>query len=69
VRNEAMGQLDVLVGSWRATMRNAWFLEPAGLEVAGSATGEWLGDAFVPLDHGGRRRKSHERDGPGSRSQ
>jgi hypothetical protein len=47
MRNEAMSKLDVLVGSWRTTMRNAWFLEPAGREVAGSATGEWLGDAFV----------------------
>jgi hypothetical protein len=47
VRNEAMEQLDVLVGSWQATMRNAWFLEPADQEVPGSATIEWLGDAFV----------------------
>lgn len=47
MRSEAMERLDVLVGSWRTTMRNAWFLEPVGREVAGSATGEWLGDAFV----------------------
>jgi hypothetical protein len=47
MHNEAMEQLDVLVGSWRATMRNAWFLEPADREVAGSATVEWLGEAFV----------------------
>jgi hypothetical protein len=47
MRNEAMEQLNVLVGSWRTTMRNAWFLEPADREVAGSATVEWLGDAFV----------------------
>jgi hypothetical protein len=47
LRNAAMEQLDVLVGSWQATMRNAWFLEPADREVAGSATAEWLGDAFV----------------------
>jgi hypothetical protein len=47
MRNEAMEQLDVLVGTWRTTLRNAWFLEPADLEVPGSATGEWLGDAFV----------------------
>src|SRR4029079_12399162 len=36
-----------LVGSWHATMRNAWFLDPPDREVAGSATIEWLGDAFV----------------------
>jgi hypothetical protein len=47
MRNKAMEQVAVLVGSWRVTMRNAWFLEPAGREVPGSATGEWLGDAFV----------------------
>jgi hypothetical protein len=47
MRNEAMQRLDVLIGSWQATMRNAWFLEPAGREVPGTATAEWLGDAFV----------------------
>ena len=47
MRNAAMARLDVLVGSWRATMRDAWFLEPADLEVPGTATAEWLGDSFV----------------------
>jgi hypothetical protein len=47
MRSEAMEQLDVLVGTWRTTLRHAWFLEPAGLEVPGTATGEWLSDAFV----------------------
>ncbi|MBB4910749.1 hypothetical protein [Actinophytocola algeriensis] len=47
MRNDAMERLDALVGSWRATMRNAWFLEPADLEVPGTATAEWLADAFV----------------------
>src|SRR4051812_3348074 len=47
MRNKAMEPLDVLVGSWRTTMRNAWFLQPADREVPGSATVEWLGDAFV----------------------
>lgn len=47
MRSEAMRRLDVLTGSWRTTLRNAWFLEPADLEVPGSATVEWLGDAFV----------------------
>src|SRR5262245_11875743 len=47
MRNEAMEQLGVLVGSWRATMRNAWFLEPADRVEPGSATAEWLGDAFI----------------------
>ena len=47
MRNQAMARLSVLMGPWRTTMRNAWFLEPADLEVPGSATVEWLGDAFV----------------------
>jgi hypothetical protein len=47
MRSEAMQQLDVLVGSWATTMRNAWFLEPAGREVPGKASVEWLDDAFV----------------------
>jgi len=47
MRSEAMEQLNVLAGSWRAMLRNAWFLEPADLEVPGRATVEWLGDAFV----------------------
>ncbi|WP_410579707.1 hypothetical protein [Amycolatopsis sp. lyj-108] len=49
MRNEVMQQLDVLVGSWRTTLCNAWFLDPADQEVPGSATVEWLGDAFVVL--------------------
>ena len=47
MRSEPMTLLDVLTGSWRTTLRNAWFLEPADLEVPGTATGEWLSDAFV----------------------
>lgn len=47
MRSKDMQQLDVLVGSWRTTMRNAWFLEPADREVPGSATVEWLADSFV----------------------
>jgi hypothetical protein len=42
-----MERLDALTGSWRATMQNAWFLEPADQKVPGTATGEWLGEAFV----------------------
>jgi hypothetical protein len=49
MRNEAMEQLNALVGSWRTTMRNAWFLEPPDQEVPGTATIEWLADAFVVL--------------------
>jgi hypothetical protein len=47
MRSDAMESLDVLEGSWRATMSNAWFLEPAELEVPGSAAANWIGDAFM----------------------
>jgi hypothetical protein len=47
MRSDAMNVLDVLEGSWRATMTNAWFLEPAELEVSGSATAQWIDDAFM----------------------
>jgi hypothetical protein len=47
MRTEAMQRLDLLVGSWRTTMLNAWFLEPADLEVPGTATVDWLYEAFV----------------------
>ena len=47
MRNEAMGLLDGLTGSWRTTLRNAWFLEPADQEVPGTAKVQWLGEAFV----------------------
>lgn len=42
-----MARLDRLIGTWRLTMLNAWFLAPADLEVPGSGSVEWLGDAFV----------------------
>jgi len=46
-RDERLDRLETFVGRWRLTMRNAWFLEPPGREVPGSAGGEWLDDAFV----------------------
>jgi hypothetical protein len=42
-----MEKLGVLVGHWRTTMQNAWFLENPEQAVAGRATVEWLGEAFV----------------------
>jgi hypothetical protein len=47
MRNKALERLDALVGRWTLTMSDAWFLEPAGTEAQGSATVEWLGDAFL----------------------
>lgn len=45
--NPALQKLDVLVGAWTLTMSDAWFLEPSGTEVYGSAPVEWFGDAFL----------------------
>jgi len=47
--NAAMEALEVLVGEWDLTMSDAWFLDPPSTEVSGSATVEWLGDAFLRL--------------------
>ena len=49
MRNEALEHLEVLVGEWALTLSDAWFLEPAGTEVQGSATGAWLGEAFITI--------------------
>jgi hypothetical protein len=58
VRNEALSKLEGLVGEWRMTMTGAWFLESPDITAEGSATIEWLGEAFLELratfgvDHG-----------------
>ena len=48
MRNEALLELQGLIGEWKLTMTNAWFLEP-GFEGDGAATIEWLGDAFLQV--------------------
>lgn len=47
MRGEAMERLGTLAGTWRTTMRNAWFLDPPGTEVPGTTTIDWLGGAFL----------------------
>lgn len=49
MRNEALAQLDGLVGEWKLTITDAWFLESREIEVHGEATVEWLGEAFLRL--------------------
>jgi hypothetical protein len=49
MRNEALEALEGLTGRWKLTLSDAWFLEPAGKQVTGSATIEWLGEAFLVL--------------------
>jgi len=58
VRNEALKDLEGLVGEWTLTMSDAWFLEDRDRRQTGSATIDWLGDAFIEvraslgMDHG-----------------
>ena len=47
MRNAELERLDVLVGEWTTTMSDAWFLDPPGTEVPGSATISWLGESFL----------------------
>jgi hypothetical protein len=47
--NDAMLRLDSLVGEWDVTMTNAWFLESLDTEVKGTATFEWVADAFLVM--------------------
>ena len=47
MRNQELERLDGLVGQWTLTLSDAWFLEPAGTDVHGTATVEWLGEAFI----------------------
>jgi hypothetical protein len=47
VRNEALGRLDRLVGSWDLTMSNAWWRDDPAEQVDGWATFAWLDDTFV----------------------
>ncbi|WP_278234460.1 hypothetical protein [Isoptericola sp. AK164] len=47
MRSGPMQRLDALTGTWRTTMHDAWFLEPAEQPVVGTTTIEWWHDAFV----------------------
>ncbi len=47
--NDAMRRLEVLVGQWDVTMTHAWFLDSLDTEIKGSATFEWLADAFLVM--------------------
>lgn len=51
MRNEALTELDGVIGQWALTMTDAWFLESRDVEVRGEATIEWLGDVAKGLRH------------------
>ena len=47
--NDAIRRLEGVVGEWDVTMTHAWFLESMETEVHGSATFEWIADAFLVM--------------------
>jgi len=49
MRNEKMNTLDGLAGDYEVTLSDAWFLEPAGTEVKGTAVFEWQGEGLLVL--------------------
>jgi hypothetical protein len=49
MKNEALSQLQGLVGEWKLTMTNAWFLESLDIKGEGSATADRLGEAFLEM--------------------
>jgi hypothetical protein len=49
VRSEALQRIEGLVGDWTLTMKNAWFIEDPEFVGAGTATIQWLGDAFLEV--------------------
>ena len=47
MRNTELQKLAGLIGEWRTTLSDAWFLEPPGVEVHGTTTIEWLGESLL----------------------
>lgn len=49
MRNPELAKLDGLLGRWRTTLSDAWFLEPPGIEVPGTTTVELLGESLLSM--------------------
>ena len=49
MRNETMAQLGGLVGEWRMTLTDSWFLDSRDTKVEGEATIRWLGESYLEL--------------------
>ncbi len=47
MRNTEMAKLGGLVGEWRTTISDAWFLEPPGTTIPGETVVEWLGESLL----------------------
>lgn len=50
MRNPALEPLGLLIGEWKLTLTDAWFLESRDVHQHGHATVRWLGDAFIELE-------------------
>lgn len=60
MKNEALTKLEGLIGQWKLTLTDAVFLESPDMEVEGSASFEWLADAFIVWRwHGGGDPAQH----------
>jgi hypothetical protein len=49
MRNTELEKLDGLVGEWKTTISDAWFLEPPETQVPGSTIVEWIGESFLVM--------------------
>jgi hypothetical protein len=60
MRNAELAKLDGLIGEWKTTLSDAWFLEPPGTEVPAATTIERLGESFlvVRIEFGGGAHNS-----------
>ncbi|HEX7134092.1 MAG TPA: hypothetical protein VF228_16060 [Iamia sp.] len=47
MKSAEMEALDVLVGTWRTTMANAWFDLPPEADEPTTTTTSWIGESFV----------------------
>jgi hypothetical protein len=47
MKNKALAALEPLIGEWKYTMYNAWFLESMDTKVEGFTTIERLHDSFI----------------------
>ena len=50
MRNPALEPLGVVIGEWRLTLSDAWFLDTPDVTQVGRAVGRWLGEAFIELE-------------------
>ncbi len=47
MQNEELAKLEGLVGTWKLTLTDAWFLESREVKINGSAEIGWLDDALL----------------------